>query len=328
MAVSLSRCCYIALVCGGLLLGGVFLAGIIQNLGCSNHQFINNDFACGSKHTIDKGDYLTLKNDISELIAARQRLGEISYAAIYFRDLRAGPTFGINDSDTYSPASLLKLPVALAYFNYEEEYPGVLERKLLYSTAGVEYLQQGLHQIDEVKPPLIEGQQYTIRELLKAALVYSDNLAFFLAVDYFNKNIPDGGTRLLEIFHELGIYDPRSPDDESITVRNYAGLYRQLYNVSYLSPTHSEEVLAWLSDSTFDKGLEAGVPTEVKVAHKFGERGTAEGAYQLHDCGIVYFPNNPYLLCIMTKGSDWENMADFISTISKMVYNEIDARRL
>jgi len=27
---------------------------------------------------------------------------------------------------------------------------------------------------------------------------------------------------------------------------------------------------------------------------------------QLHDCGIVYYPETPYLLCVMTKGWNFE----------------------
>ncbi len=78
----------------------------------------------------------------------------------------------------------------------------------------------------------------------------------------------------------------------------------------------------------------AGVPSTVDVAHKFGERTTLASdtesteTKQLHDCGIVYFPENPYLLCVMTRGTDFKVLEGIISDISRMVYEEVDSRRL
>jgi beta-lactamase class A len=311
----------------GFFIGGLAM-GMYNLLACQAYEYINHDFACGSKHAIDKSDYVPLKNNVVTLIASYKTVGSISRASVYFRDLRAGPSWGIDEAVSFAPASLLKLPAAMAYFNYEEEFPGTLKEKILYSPDQVSYLQDALHQIDAPRPPLTVGQYYTIEELLRYSLSYSDNLAFFLTLDYMNKNIPNGGARLLQIFHELGILDPRDLAQETISVRNYAGLYRQLYNVSFLSPTHSETVLSWLSESVYTKGLKAGVPASVKVAHKFGERVLPDGSKQLHDCGIVYFPKNPYLLCVMTEGSDWEKMADLLRAISQMVYEEVDSRKL
>jgi hypothetical protein len=66
----------------------------------------------------------------------------------------------------------------------------------------------------------------------------------------------------------------------------------------------------------------------IPVAHKFGERtGFAGGVKQLHDCGIVYYPKNPYLLCIMTRGTDFTKLESTIAAVSKMVYQEFDSRK-
>lgn len=70
------------------------------------------------------------------------------------------------------------------------------------------------------------------------------------------------------------------------------------------------------------------MPASVKVAHKFGERLLEDSTRQLHDCGIVYYPENPYLICIMTHGNVYENLEKTIQDISKMVYKEVDSRRL
>jgi len=70
------------------------------------------------------------------------------------------------------------------------------------------------------------------------------------------------------------------------------------------------------------------VPKEVRVAHKFGELGLPNGEKQLHDCGIIYYPGNPYLLCVMSKGKDSQKLSGIIQTISSMVYKEVDSRKI
>jgi hypothetical protein len=112
------------------------------------------------------------------------------------------------------------------------------------------------------------------------------------------------------------------------SVHDYASIFRSLYNVSYLNAGDSEKLLSWLARSTYRKGLVAGVPAGVPVAHKFGERYLADGSKQLHDCGIIYYPRNAYSLCVMTKGPDWQALTDIVATISRRVYAEVDSRRV
>jgi hypothetical protein len=42
----------------------------------------------------------------------------------------------------------------------------------------------------------------------------------------------------------------------------------------------------------------------------------------------VYYPQNPYLLCIMTEGDDFNALSEVIGIVSKAVYEEFDSRRL
>jgi beta-lactamase class A len=84
----------------------------------------------------------------------------------------------------------------------------------------------------------------------------------------------------------------------------------------------SNKALEILSTVEFRDGLRAKLPPEIKIAHKFGERGTRDG-FQLHDCGIVYYPERPYLLCVMTRGQDMDSLKEVIQDISFMVYSEV-----
>ena len=79
-----------------------------------------------------------------------------------------------------------------------------------------------------------------------------------------------------------------------------------------------------LAQSDFNDGLRRGVPSSIAVAHKFGERFLESGERHLHDCGIIYHPTNPYLLCVMTRGTDFDALSALIGDISKEVFTAID----
>ena len=81
----------------------------------------------------------------------------------------------------------------------------------------------------------------------------------------------------------------------------------------------SEKALDILSKTTFNDGLVAGVDKGITVSHKFGEYVGQQ--IELHDCGIIYYPENPYFLCIMTRGDNLDNLKDVIKNISGQIYD-------
>ena len=127
---------------------------------------------------------------------------------------------------------------------------------------------------------------------------------------------------MADIFHDLNIDVPTEVPDFTISAKNYSTFLRILYNSTYLNDSDSEKALDILSKTTFVDGLVAGVPKGTTIAHKFGEHVSSFHEIELHDCGIIYYPQNPYLLCVMTKGQDFSKLAKIIADISAMVYNE------
>jgi beta-lactamase class A len=154
---------------------------------------------------------------------------------------------------------------------------------------------------------------------------YSDNEAAHLLARLL------GSDRLARVSEETGI--SRRGDNlptAVISVRDYSAIFRLLYNATYLGREMSEKALQLLGRTTFSYGLTAQLPDSVRVAHKFGEHGVgAEGSpeKQLHDCGVVYAPGSPYLLCIMTQGRDFTELARIISGISRLAYNAVTEPR-
>ena len=78
-----------------------------------------------------------------------------------------------------------------------------------------------------------------------------------------------------------------------------------------------------LSKTQYKDGLVAPLPSNVVTSHKFGERNFAvTGEKQLHECGIVYVPNKPYVLCVMTTGKNFQQLAETIREVSRMTYEQ------
>ncbi len=283
--------------------------------------FVNTDIVCGEPDAILKTSYIATQQEIADMAVSARGDGVVR-AAVYFRDLKRGPVFGINELDSFAPASLLKLPIALVYMNAETAQPGVLGAKMRYAGATTVGLQRTV-------PPesAREGDEYTVAELIHLMLSYSDN-ASYETLDSFLQASEARQQLRQETFQELGFFDPKTRLERTLSVRGYASLFTLLFNASYLDIKHSDMILGWLAESSFTAGLVAGVPKEIRVAHKFGERLAVDGTKELHDCGIIYYPRNPYLLCVMTRGSDWEAQEELIARISGVVYEEVSSRRL
>ena len=313
-----------------LILVAVFALGLLinsDNLFCNsnNLKHINPDIICESNHAIKKYSYIKTRNDIEDYILKKKQEEIVTDVSIYFRDLQNGPTMGIKEHELFSPASLLKIPLLLTYHNLaNEDNNGLLDRNITITNS-----QDALVQIVTPKDYAKQGNTYSIRQLLEFTIMYSDNNSYYTLLDYLNQVSPKRDL-LKDTFVDLGIIDPKDYLDNTISVKSYGSIFVQLYHSSYFNKKEiSEEALSLLSRVDYKEGLVAGIPRGIEVAHKFGERSNpVTGLDQLHDCGIIYYPRNPYLLCIMTRGSDFTKLPEVISYISRMVYEEVDSRKL
>lgn len=291
----------------------------------SDYRLLNEQIVCGEDLIINKKNYVEFKTKLEDFIKNNKKEGKITETSIYFRDLEYGPTFGINEYLTFSPASLLKLPLMITYLTLSESDPSLFDVEVYYT--GSE--DRGIKQSIVPKKSIKQNTKYFIRDVIEYMIKYSDNKSYYVLLEYLNK-ISTNQEFLKDTFIDLGIIDPSNQLEETINVKSYAGIFTQLFNSTYFSDKKTSEMaLDFLNDTDFREGIVAGVPSGIKVAHKFGERYDEDtGVKQLHDCGIVYYPQNPYLLCIMTRGNSMYDLKNTISEISKMLYEEFDSRKI
>lgn len=237
--------------------------------------------------------------------------GKVSFMSVYIRDLNNGPWIGINERESFIGGSLLKVPVLIAYMHLVENDPTLLDKKISYDIQ-TNYDYQYYKPLKEIEL----GKDYTVDELLKYAIDYSDNNAVDLLINNIDK------VEIDKTFESLGLGKPTDGTPYIINAKTYAGFFRVLFNASYLNREYSEKTLETLTHTDFNKGITSLIPTDIVVAHKFGIR-TDNGVNQLHDCGIVYYPGHPYLICIMSRGGQFDDLASSIAKVSKFVYDEV-----
>ncbi|MBI5639833.1 MAG: serine hydrolase [Nitrospirae bacterium] len=283
-------------------------------------KFINPLLECSSTPDASENERLRpFKNRIESLREDLLKGGWVSDIAVYFRDLNNGPWFSIQDVDCFSPSSLLKVPTMMAILKEAESNPNILSKKIKFAL--IDGTDLNAYQMVRPSSSLVPGEFYTVEELLHRMIVYSDNNATAILQGSINSGVLD------RTYRELGIRNPYVRKDEYVmSVELCATFFRILFNASYLNKEMSEKALQYLGAAEYNNGLVAGVPSGTAVAHKFGERtvGPDNDVMQLHDCGIVYYPNHPYLLCVMTSGKSFEFLDDAIRQISMVVYGEVE----
>ena len=286
----------------------------------SKYKFTNPLLLCDISPSAPLNEYKDMGDKITALIKGSSVGTGPSRVSVYYRNLNTGRWMGINDNDHYSPASLLKVTTMIAFFKLAEDDPSILQKKIFYDGSFDDNTQE------MIKPPqeIVAGNSYTVQYLIERMIEYSDNNALLL----LNNNIHT--PFLAEVYTDLGItIPPFGGPIDFMSAKSYSYFFRILYNASYLNRVMSERALALLGKADFSKGIKAGVPSGILVAQKFGERtvllknNPTPVTRELHDCGIVYSPGHPYLLCVMTEGSDFDKLSSIIRDISKMVYEEV-----
>ncbi len=283
----------------------------------SKYTFIRPLLACQTYDNLEYSKFSDLKELVSANIAKSESAGLIDSASVYFRDLLSGRWMGVDENREYSPASLLKIPVMIAYLKQAEANPPLLQKRFYYEDTDPQNVKPLIS-----NPILANGNTYTALELMRGMIIDSDNHA----KDLLEASIDPATLR--DTYDDLGIVSPINSQDTvnnnyQISTKTYALFLRVLYNGTYLTKDDSELAMNLLSQAKFDKGLRAGIPANVPIAHKYGIRlvSVDDGRenVELNDCGIVYNKNSPYLLCVMTSGHDPEKMASFIAHTASIV---------
>ena len=225
----------------------------------------------------------------------------------YFEELHSGHSIQKNSNNAERAASLTKLLVVMDLYKKAElneinlNQEVVIQKNWLNSSFG-NLWQKGA------------GSKITLGEAAKLSLTESDNTAINV-VKYFDTQSP-GGENVIDA---VGAPPQLQYSNLYISSKDYSSYFKCLYFSCYLSRTDSETLLKYLSETRF-QGIPTGLPINVKVAHKIGET-----SHLYSDCGIVYSPQDNYVLCSMINDLPLKSINE-TARISDITYSAVTAR--
>ena len=202
-----------------------------------------------------------------------------SKASLYYRDIESGLTIEYLADYDWQSASCIKAP----YVKYLLS-SGVDRNEKLKMTAKM----GGSTHIDSF--PI--GTAFTVDELLKYAILYSDNTAYYM----LNQRYAFDG--FVDYAASLGIEtDLRLPKPRFgyLSARD-AGLYfEDIYRFIEAGSEEGQMLYDYLTHTTDQLQIPDAFKGKYTVAHKYGEQGNMG----YHDAAIVY-NEHPYILTIFT----------------------------
>ena len=210
------------------------------------------------------------------------------------------------------------MAVLVYALHLEESDPGFLAQEVVFPGPEMMFGDDSmLGAPDSLR--LQRGVGYSYKELLRRVIAYSDNYATQMLID---EETGEGMERML---YSLSAEQSFQDGTLYVDARTVVGLLRVLYNSSFLSRQHSEFALELLTQSHFPDHLRRHLPTDVVVASKFGFHGfevSGQLHHELHECGIIYRPRSPYVMCVMTRTdrSSPESVDQLLGEISRIIW--------
>lgn len=258
----------------------------------------------------DSNDFLLnfqpLREDINRYIREQQHQ-KIEY---YFEYLPSGMTIGVNERNQFPAGSLGKIPIVLSI--YKKMETGALNDS---DTLTLREQDKDTEFGNFWKKPT--GTKITIAEAVKLTLTESDNTTFrMLSSLLTDKEAYDAYSKMDISFVEVdGKLRPY------ISAKSNASAWKAMYLSVYVNEYNSNKLLSLMAQTPFKDGLTKYLDKSVIVSHKIGVANFL-GEPSNSDCGIVYLPKRPYLLCIMVQG-DQTVALQHIAILSKKTFDYV-----
>jgi beta-lactamase class A len=237
--------------------------------------------------------------------------------SFYFEYLPDGITIRNDEDSTSEAASLLKTPLVMDLYKLAEQGKVNLSNK------------QTIEPVDIDPDPvygnpthLKVGNRITLQQAAQITLSKSDNTTLNVVKSIILPLIDNTSDSFLSLDLDYSVGGLTDNQQLTISARSYSSILTCLYFSCFNTPEDSSAILSSLVGSSEPNRLTAGVPSNIKVAHKVG----SGGATAQSDCGIFYYPQKPYLVCLMFFNIPNANNPDpYFQHISKMIYDYIAA---
>jgi beta-lactamase class A len=259
-----------------------------------------------------------------ELLWLKQRLAAVhsSYPVVspglFILDLSTGDYADLLGGKAFPAASVIKLPILIAFFQDVDAGKVSLSEKLVMRP---ELIASGSGYMQDLAPWSSYSAKYTVGKMIET----SDNTATNMIIKrmggpwVLNKRFRSWGlqdTAIRNWLPDLSGTNTVSPQDLSI-------ILTKLAKGNVLSASSQAQAIAILKTCHTRTLLYPGIGPGGQIAHKTGDIGFAIG-----DAGIVFLPNGKqYIAAVMLRRPyDDPRGRDYIQTISRITYSYFSQR--
>lgn len=258
---------------------------------------------------------------VKQLIAASG-----AEVAVAYRTLDGSDELLVDVDKPFHAASTMKLPVMIEVFRQARQGRLSLDEPLLIRNEFRSVVDGSPYSLDEGDDSDKEvyaavGRTLTLRRLCELMITVSSNFAANLliervGVENVRKTVVHLGADGMQVVR--GVEDDKAFQkglNNTTTARSLLVLFERLGKGRAVDVDTDRAMIEMLERQRFNDAIPAGLPRDVRVAHKTGNITRIE-----HDAGIV-FARRPYVLVVLVRGLEDEKKSKaLIAEISRALY--------
>lgn len=313
---------FVILAVGVGAIAGTTLAFLETAIYLSDSSSLNTEETTETEETTNTASppspppLLPLNQEITDLKQTFESLGSEQNQlnpGVFLIDLDSGEYVNLQGDTSFSAASMIKIPILIAFFYAWEQGELELDERLTM-TEDVKVGEAGKMQYDEL------GTEYVALETATEMIRISDNTA----TNMIMKRV--GGKDVLnQLFEEWGLEKTRVrnqlPDLEGTNTTSPKEMVELLAKVEkgeLLSARSRDKILEILKTTRTDTLLPQGLGEGATIAHKTGDIGSVVG-----DVGIIESANGQrYLAAMMVERPNNDRSAnELIRNYSRHTYD-------
>lgn len=222
---------------------------------------------------------------------------------IYFADLHHPRSFGLNEKEMFTAASINKVPIVAVLYYLDNSGKIDLDEKITMQEEDIQAY--GTGSLRYQKP----GTVYSLKTLAKLSLQQSDNtaahiLAKRIGMPLIQKTITSWGLRQTDM------------ENNKTSAYDMYLLFRKIYKAEVTSVAKTQELFGFMIDTDIEDRLPAQLPQGTSIYHKTGD---VVGG--LHDVGIISRDGTVFFLGVMTSdiGDKEKETKETIAQIAKQL---------
>ncbi len=254
---------------------------------------------------ISCNESITLEEQIEAVISEYPA----ATVAVSIRDASTQTTLDLLPDRSFHAASTMKVPVQIEAWRRVRDTDLSMDSTLEVKNSFRSIVDGTRYSIEDDSDDAIYkrlGERMTISELIYQMITVSSNLATNLLIDFLGaesvqQTVDSLGAPQMKVLR--GVEDLKAFErnlSNTTTAPALATLLEAVRQGQAVGPAADSSMVAVLLEQAFNEMIPAGLPSDVRVAHKTGQITRIH-----HDAAIIYPPNAPpYVVVILIEGLD------------------------